>query len=51
MKQLFEIIEDFFCMGMIASMIISWSMYQSFWWMVFHGICGWFYILYWAIFL
>jgi len=37
-------------MGSIMACVISWSLNQSFWWMFFHGILGWFYIIYWSIF-
>jgi hypothetical protein len=36
-------------MGAVMAMIISWSMNQSFWWMLLHGLCGWLYLIYWGI--
>ena len=35
--------------GAVMAMIISWSLWKSFWWMFLHGILGWIYIIYWAI--
>jgi hypothetical protein len=35
--------------GSVMAMIISWSIWKSFWWMFLHGILGWAYIIYWAI--
>ncbi len=32
--------------GSVMAMIISWSVNHSFWWMLLHGIFGWFYIIY-----
>ena len=37
-------------LGSVMACVISWSINQSFWWMFFHGILGWFYIIYWSIF-
>lgn len=38
-------------LGAVAAMIISWSLNKSLFWMLVHGICGWFYLIYWGIWL
>jgi hypothetical protein len=35
--------------GFVFAGIISFSMWKSFWWMVLHSLCSWFYVIYWAI--
>lgn len=37
--------------GTVAAAIISWSLNKSVLWMVIHGIFGWGYVIYYAIFL
>jgi hypothetical protein len=36
-------------LGTIIAVAISWSVNQSILWAVLHGIFGWFYVLYYAI--
>ena len=35
----------------VLAVVISWDLNHSFWWALWHGICGPFYLLYWALFL
>ena len=35
--------------GVVMAFVISYSMWQSFWWMFLHGIFGWLYLIYWGI--
>lgn len=37
--------------GTVIAIIISWQLNHSVLWAVIHGICGWFYVLYWGLFL
>lgn len=32
-------------LGAAMAATISWSIHHSFWWMLLHGVCGWFYII------
>lgn len=34
------------CGGAVLAGLISYSLNHSFWWMVFHFCCGWFYVVY-----
>ena len=36
-------------LGAAIAVAISWSKYQSVLWAIIHGICGWFYIIYYVI--
>lgn len=36
-------------LGAIIAVVISWSVNQSILWAILHGIFGWFYVLYYAI--
>jgi hypothetical protein len=36
-------------LGMVIAVVISWSVNQSILWAMLHGILGWFYVLYYAI--
>lgn len=38
-------------MGCALAMIISWSLNHSILWAIWHGICGWLYVIYYAIWL
>jgi len=38
-------------LGNILAIVISWSLNHSFGWALLHGILGWLYIIYWALFL
>lgn len=35
--------------GMALAVAISWSVNQSIAWAIFHGLCAWFYVIYYAI--
>jgi len=35
--------------GCVLATVISWSVNHSIWWAILHGICGWLYVIYWAI--
>lgn len=35
--------------GTALAIAISWSQYQSILWAVLHGICSWFYVIYFAL--
>jgi hypothetical protein len=37
--------------GSVLAIIISWSVNHSILWAIFHGMCGWLYVIYYAIFL
>lgn len=34
--------------GTIAAAIVSWTTNHSIGWAIFHGLCSWFYVIYWA---
>ena len=36
-------------MGCALSMILSWSANHSILWAIVHGVCSWFYVIYFAI--
>lgn len=36
-------------LGTVIAVTISWSLNKSIFWAIFHGICGWLYIIYYAI--
>ena len=36
-------------MGSALAMILSWSINKSILWCVLHGVCSWFYVIYFAI--
>lgn len=35
--------------GCMIAIAISWSLHKSIFWAMLHGICGWFYVIYYAI--
>ena len=35
--------------GTVLAITISWSLNRSLFWAIFHGICGWLYVIYYAI--
>ncbi len=35
--------------GCALAIAISWSVNKSIWWAILHGICSWFYVIYFAI--
>ena len=35
--------------GFILAMIISWSANKSILWAMLHGVCSWFYVIYYAL--
>jgi len=36
-------------MGTVLAMIVSWAKHTSIIWAILHGLCGWFYVIYYAI--
>lgn len=37
--------------GTALAVVISWDLYHSLLWAILHGIFGWFYVIYYALFL
>lgn len=37
--------------GTVLAVIISWGLNHSILWAILHGIFGWFYVIYWGLFL
>ena len=35
--------------GSALAIAISWSLHKSLFWAILHGICSWFYVIYYAI--
>ena len=35
--------------GTVIAILLSWSVNHSIVWAVIHGICSWFYVLYWVL--
>lgn len=35
--------------GAVLAIIMSWTANHSILWAILHGMCGWFYVIYWAI--
>lgn len=44
-----EIIKVSYSLGSMLAVTISWSLNKSLFWAIFHGICGWLYVIYYAI--
>lgn len=44
-----EILKITISFGSTLAITISWSLNKSLFWAIFHGLCGWFYIIYYAI--
>ena len=42
-------IKEGLTMGAVIAMILSWEVNHSILWMILHGFCSWFYVIYWAI--
>ena len=36
-------------LGTLIAVLISWSMWKSVGWAILHGICGWFYVIYYLL--
>jgi len=36
--------------GCVLAMCISWSCYHSVGWAILHGICSWFFVIWWCLF-
>jgi len=36
-------------LGAVIAVVTSWSRNRSILWAIFHGICGWFYVVYFAL--
>ncbi len=37
--------------GVVLAIILSWTTNHSILWAILHGLCGWLYVIYWAIFV
>lgn len=35
--------------GCALAICVSWSCYHSIWWAILHGICSWFFVIWWCI--
>ena len=46
-----EIIKTGVSFGTVLALVISWSRNRSLLWAIIHGILGWFYVIYYALFL
>jgi hypothetical protein len=44
-----EIIKSSIGFGTVLAVTISWSINKSIFWAIFHGICGWLYVIYYAV--
>lgn len=44
-----EIIKSGFSLGSILAITISWSLNKSIFWAIFHCLCGWLYVIYYAL--
>jgi len=38
-------------LGCVIAAVVSWSANHDVWWAIVHGVCGWLYLVYWAIFV
>ena len=36
-------------LGCIIAVVLSWGTNSSIWWAILHGICSWFYVIYYAL--
>lgn len=36
-------------LGAAIAVAVSWSLHHSLLWALFHGFCGWFYVIYFAV--
>lgn len=46
----YEIARTGITFGSALAIAISWSVNHSILWAIFHGLCSWFYVLYFAVF-
>jgi hypothetical protein len=44
-----EYIKVFGVFGSMLAITISWSLNKSLFWAIIHGLCGWLYVIYYAI--
>jgi hypothetical protein len=44
-----ETISQGMMLGGVMAVTISWSVNKSILWAIFHGICSWFYVIYYAL--
>jgi hypothetical protein len=42
------VIHDGVGLGTVIAVVLSWQRNRSIWWAIFHGICSWIYVIYWA---
>lgn len=38
-------------LGQAIAVVISWGLNHSIWWAFWHGVFGWFYVIYFALYL
>ena len=43
-----QVVNDGVGLGTVIAVVISWSRNRSILWAIFHGICSWFYVIYYA---
>ena len=43
------VIHDGVGLGTVIAVVLSWQSNRSILWAIFHGICSWFYVVYWAV--
>lgn len=39
------------CLGTVVACIVSWTTWHSIPWVILHGMLGWLYVIYWALFV
>jgi hypothetical protein len=44
-----EYLKTFGIFGSMLAITISWSLNRSLFWAIVHGLCGWLYVIYYAI--
>jgi len=44
-----NVLESGVSLGAVIAVVASWSRNRSILWAIFHGICGWFYVVYFAL--
>lgn len=41
---------DMGCVGFVVAFILSWIANKSIAWSIVHGLCAWYYVIYWILF-
>ena len=44
-----QVVNDGVGLGTVIAVVISWSRNRSILWAIFHSICSWFYVIYYAL--